>query len=49
LEKDRDPLNGRPMFVSKCDPDKQTRQRVFKYNLGMEKNKLFIKGKNNLL
>lgn len=31
------------MFVSKCDPDKETRSSGFKYSSGMEKNKLFIR------
>lgn len=44
LKKDRIPLNNRPVFVSKCDPDKHTRKPVFKYSTGLEKNKLFIKG-----
>ncbi|KAF4532467.1 hypothetical protein B566_EDAN003042 [Ephemera danica] len=44
LKKDREALKGRPMFVSRCDPDKHTRQKVFKYNMGMEKNKLFVRG-----
>ncbi|XP_049766694.1 squamous cell carcinoma antigen recognized by T-cells 3 [Schistocerca cancellata] len=44
LKKDRTPLNNRPVFVSKCDPDKHTRKPVFKYNTGLEKNKLFVKG-----
>ncbi|XP_012257454.2 squamous cell carcinoma antigen recognized by T-cells 3 [Athalia rosae] len=44
LKLDRVPINGRPMFVSRCDPDKTTRSTVFKYSCGLEKNKLFIKG-----
>lgn len=41
---DRKPLEGRPVFVSKCDPDKNTRQVQFKYSTALEKNKLFVKG-----
>lgn len=44
LVKDRELLAGRPAFVSKCDPDKSTRQKQFKYPTNLEKNKLFIKG-----
>lgn len=44
LGKDRKPLEGRPAFVSKCDPDKSTRQKQFKYPTKLEKNKLFVKG-----
>lgn len=44
LKKDREPIEGRPMFVSKCDPDKETRITGFKYSIGLEKNKLFIRG-----
>lgn len=32
------------MFVSRCESDKDTRQRGFKYNTTLEKNKLFVKG-----
>ncbi|KAK3927289.1 Squamous cell carcinoma antigen recognized by T-cells 3 [Frankliniella fusca] len=44
LKKDRVPIDGRPIFVSKCDPDKHTRQHSFKYSTALEKNKLFVKG-----
>ncbi|KAL0105947.1 hypothetical protein PUN28_015987 [Cardiocondyla obscurior] len=44
LELDRTPIKGRPMFISKCDPNKRTRSSTFKYNSTLEKNKLFIKG-----
>ncbi|XP_065333325.1 squamous cell carcinoma antigen recognized by T-cells 3 [Cloeon dipterum] len=44
LKKDRTPVANRPMFVSKCDPDKNTRTKQFHYSQGMEKNKLFVKG-----
>lgn len=44
LKKDREPIDGRPIFVSKCDPDKHTRQHSFKYSTTLEKNKLFVKG-----
>ena len=44
LKKDREPIDGRPIFVSKCDPDKDTRQHGFKYSTVIEKNKLFVKG-----
>lgn len=32
------------MFVSKCDPDKETRESGFKYSSEIEKNKLFVRG-----
>lgn len=44
LKKDREPIDGRPLFVSKCDPDKTTRQHGFKFSTALEKNKLFVKG-----
>lgn len=44
LTLDRTPINGRPMFVSRCDPNKSTRGSGFKYNSTLEKNKLFVKG-----
>lgn len=44
LKKDREQIDGRPIFVSKCDPDKHTRQHSFKYSTSVEKNKLFVKG-----
>jgi len=44
LKRDREPLDGRPMFISRCDPDKLSRQSGFKYRTTLEKNKLFVKG-----
>ncbi|XP_029163172.1 LOW QUALITY PROTEIN: squamous cell carcinoma antigen recognized by T-cells 3-like [Nylanderia fulva] len=44
LKLDRTPLKGRPMFVSRCDPDKSTRSSGFKFSSMIEKNKLFVKG-----
>lgn len=44
LKRDREPLDGRPMFISRCDPDKLSRQSGFKYSTTLEKNKLFVKG-----
>ena len=44
LKRDREVLDGRPMFISRCDPDKHSRQPGFKYRTSMEKNKLFVKG-----
>ncbi|XP_076641280.1 spliceosome associated factor 3, U4/U6 recycling protein [Halictus rubicundus] len=44
LKLDRTPIRGRPMFVSRCDPNKTTRSSVFKYSSSLEKNKLFVKG-----
>jgi len=45
LKKDREPVNNRPMFVSKCQPDKQSRSSGLRFPTELEKNKLFIKGK----
>ncbi|PNF41960.1 Squamous cell carcinoma antigen recognized by T-cells 3 [Cryptotermes secundus] len=44
LKKDREPVDGRPMFVSRCNADKHMRESGFKYNTTLEKNKLFVKG-----
>jgi hypothetical protein len=44
LGKDRESIDGRPMFISRCDSDKHTRQSGFKYSTTLEKNKLFVKG-----
>ncbi|XP_066592775.1 squamous cell carcinoma antigen recognized by T-cells 3-like [Prorops nasuta] len=44
LKLDRSPIRGRPMFVSRCDPDRTTRSTGFKYSSILEKNKLFVKG-----
>lgn len=44
LKLDRTPIKGRPMFVSKCDSNKSSRDSAFKYNSTLEKNKLFVKG-----
>ncbi|CAG7734522.1 unnamed protein product [Allacma fusca] len=41
---DRKALSRRPVFVSRCDPDKATRAAGFKYPVKLEKNKLFVKG-----
>ncbi|XP_066945811.1 squamous cell carcinoma antigen recognized by T-cells 3-like [Macrobrachium rosenbergii] len=42
LEMDRVSLNDRPVYVSKYDPEGQS--HYFKYAVGEEKNKLFIRG-----
>jgi len=44
LDKDRQQVKNRPMFVSRCEPDKMTRPKQFHFSQGMEKNKLFVKG-----
>jgi hypothetical protein len=46
LKKDRELVNNRPMFVSKCEPDKQSRESGLRFPTKLEKNKLFVKGKN---
>lgn len=42
LKKDRTRINGRPMFVSNYEPQKQGHE--FKYSTGKEKDKLFVRG-----
>ncbi|KAK7072870.1 hypothetical protein SK128_011164 [Halocaridina rubra] len=42
LELDRTPFNGRPIFVSKYNPESHSHN--FKYATELEKNKLFIRG-----
>lgn len=41
LKRDNELIRGRPMYISECDPEKR---KTFKYNLNLEKNKLFVKG-----
>ncbi|OAD52710.1 Squamous cell carcinoma antigen recognized by T-cells 3 [Eufriesea mexicana] len=43
LQLDRTTIKGRPMFVSRCDPNR-TKGSGFKYSNTLEKNKLFLKG-----
>jgi len=46
LKMDRELLDGRPVFVSKCEEKNKgsSSKSTFKYNTGLEKNKLFVKG-----
>lgn len=44
LKLDRTLVKGRPMYISKCDSNKDTRCSVFKYSSTLEKNKLFVRG-----
>ena len=37
-------LNGRPVFISRCQRDKTNRDTGFKYATTLEPNKLFVKG-----
>ena len=39
--RDNEMLGGRPVYISECDPEKK---RDFKYDTGLEKAKLFVKG-----
>jgi RNA recognition motif-containing protein len=41
---DRRMLNGRPVFISRCERDKTNRDPGFKYATTLEPNKLFVKG-----
>ncbi|CAK9810710.1 Squamous cell carcinoma antigen recognized by T-cells 3 [Anthophora quadrimaculata] len=43
LKLDRTLIGRRPMFISRCDPNR-TRGTGFKYSCSLEKNKLFVKG-----
>ncbi|KAI4468761.1 pre-mrna processing protein prp39-related [Holotrichia oblita] len=47
LKRDRLPIDGRPLFISKCQKDRTQRQPVFKYSGKSEGNKLFVKGLPN--
>lgn len=42
LKRDNELIDQRPMYISVCDPEKKT--KVFKYDTGLEKNKLFVRG-----
>uniref|UniRef100_UPI00358F5774 squamous cell carcinoma antigen recognized by T-cells 3-like n=1 Tax=Myxine glutinosa TaxID=7769 RepID=UPI00358F5774 len=44
LKHDRMPMDGRPMFLSPCRPPGEKREKSFKYNLGIEPDKVFISG-----
>lgn len=44
LEMDRRMLAGRPVFISRCERDKTSRQPGFKYSTTLETNKVFVKG-----
>ena len=41
LKRDNELISGRPMYISECDPERKSGP-VFKYETGLEKNKLFI-------
>lgn len=43
LARDREPIDGRPMFISTCK-EKTERKPVFKYKTETEPNKLFVRG-----
>lgn len=44
LKRDREPLKGRPMFISPSEPDSALKHPAFKYQSTLEKKKLFVKG-----
>lgn len=44
LARDREPLDGRPVFISEIKTDKTEKKPVFKYAAKEEKNKLFVRG-----
>lgn len=43
LARDRELVNGRPIFISNCKPDKNERKPIFKYSTEIEENKLFVR------
>ncbi|XP_044264579.1 squamous cell carcinoma antigen recognized by T-cells 3-like [Tribolium madens] len=44
LARDRELLDGRPIFISNCKPNREERKAGFKYSNEPETNKLFVKG-----
>ncbi|CRL07305.1 CLUMA_CG020283, isoform A [Clunio marinus] len=44
LSMDRRMLAGRPVFISRCERDKTSRESGFKYSSTLEPNKVFVKG-----
>ncbi|XP_017771623.1 PREDICTED: squamous cell carcinoma antigen recognized by T-cells 3-like [Nicrophorus vespilloides] len=44
LLRDREPFEGRPIFISKCKTNKAERQKMFQFSENLELNKLFVKG-----
>lgn len=44
LARDREPLDGRPVFISEIKRDVAEKKPVFKYATNEEKNKLFVRG-----
>lgn len=44
LEMDRRLVAGRPVFISRCERNKSSRDPGFKYATTLETNKLFVKG-----
>ncbi|XP_050295375.1 squamous cell carcinoma antigen recognized by T-cells 3 [Anthonomus grandis grandis] len=44
LSRDREPLDGRPVFISEIKTEKTEKKPTFKYATREEKNKLFVRG-----
>ena len=44
IGRDREPIKGRPMYISECKPDKSSRSNHFRYKNDLEEHKLFVKG-----
>lgn len=44
LLRDREPIDGRPLFISKCQKDRTQRSVGFKYSAETEEKKLFVRG-----
>jgi RNA recognition motif-containing protein len=44
LGRDHELLDGRPIYISECDPEKKKKGHQFKYSTELEKQKLFVKG-----
>jgi len=46
LKRDREPINIRPMYISRNEPDSSLKTSAFKYQSSLERKKLFVKGLN---
>lgn len=44
LKRDRERLDDRPVFISRCKTAKEKREQAFKYSTTREQHKLFVKG-----
>lgn len=44
MKRDRERIDSRPVFLSRCKSAKEKREQAFKYSNNREQHKLFIKG-----